>query len=86
LHERVIGHKNAGPDGLDQLFLGNEAAGVLGEIAQDVKGFGPRANFVLLESGGIPDALSMSESLGIDSFLGASDAEALFHRLAWPSD
>ena len=45
-----------------------------------------RANFVLLESGGIPDALSMSESLGIDSFLGASDAEALFHRLAWPSD
>ena len=35
-----------------------------------------------LKSGGIPDDLSMSESLGIDSFLGASDAEALFHRLA----
>ena len=45
-----------------------------------------RANFVLLKIGGIPDALSMSKSLGIDSFLGASDAEALFHRLAWPSD
>jgi transposase len=27
----------------------------------------------------------MSESLGIDSFLGASDAEALFRGLAWPT-
>ena len=45
-----------------------------------------RANFARLESGGIPNALSMSESAGIDSFFGASDAEALFHRLACPSD
>jgi hypothetical protein len=35
---------------------------------------------------GIPNALSMSESAGIDSFFGASDAEALFRRLACPSD
>ena len=33
-----------------------------------------------------PKALSMSESAGIDSFFGASDAEALFRRLACPSD
>src|SRR5262249_59225083 len=36
--------------------------------------------------GRIPNALSMSESAGIDSFFGASDAEALFRRLACPSD
>jgi hypothetical protein len=29
LDERIVGHGNAGPDGLDQLFLGDEAAGVL---------------------------------------------------------
>ena len=56
------------------------------ELGRQIDPATARANFVLLESGGIPDALSMSESLGIDSFLGASDAEALFHRLAWPSD
>ena len=30
-----------------------------------------RANFALLESGRIPNALSMSESIGIDSFFGS---------------
>jgi hypothetical protein len=32
------------------------------------------------------NALTMSESAGIDSLLGASDADALFRRLACPSD
>jgi hypothetical protein len=39
-----------------------------------------RANFVGLESGRIPNVLSMKEGVGIDSpFGGASDAKALFH-------
>jgi hypothetical protein len=45
-----------------------------------------RAIFARLESGGFPNALSMSESAGIDSFFGARDAEALFRGLACPSD
>jgi hypothetical protein len=37
-----------------------------------------RADFARVESGRIPNCLSMSDSAGVDSFLGANDAETLF--------
>ena len=37
LDEGIVGHGHTGPDGLDQLFLGDEAAGVLSQIAQGVE-------------------------------------------------
>ena len=39
-----------------------------------------------LNPGDFPTLCRSGQSLGVESFLGASDAEALFHRLALPSD
>ena len=39
--------KTIGPDCLDQFFLGNEPAGMLGEIAQNVEGLGPELNLIV---------------------------------------
>jgi hypothetical protein len=37
LDERIVGHEDTRPDGLDQLFFGDDAAGVLRQIAKDVE-------------------------------------------------
>ena len=46
LHNRILSHEDIGPDGLDQLFLGDEPAGMFDEIAQEVEGFGPELNLI----------------------------------------
>jgi hypothetical protein len=47
LYDGILSDKEIGPDRLDQFVLGNEASSVLGEIAQDIEGFGPKLNLIV---------------------------------------
>ena len=47
LHDGILGDKEIRPDCVDQFVLGNETPGVLGEIAQDIEGLGPKLNLIV---------------------------------------
>jgi hypothetical protein len=47
MRERVIRDKGVRPDGLDQLFFGDEASGVLQQVVQDVEALRPYIDLLI---------------------------------------
>jgi hypothetical protein len=52
LHQRLFGHHNVRPDGLDKFFLRHEPPGVSSQVREDLEGFRSKVDVLLARAQG----------------------------------